>query len=150
MFIEAMDIGDLDRIMELEDQLFASSSWGKSDYLYELIENDFSYNFVLKNEQGIIGYVGIWIMYEQSQITTIGIDPLYQRQGLGEYLMKEIIDFAIQEGCEVMSLEVRISNEKAIALYQKLGFENQAIRKDYYQDNHEDAYLMVKRLEGEK
>ena len=150
MFIEAMDIGDLDRIMELEDQLFASSSWGKSDYLYELIENDFSYNFVLKNEQGIIGYVGIWIMYEQSQITTIGIDPLYQRQGLGEYLMKEIIDFAIQEGCEVMSLEVRISNEKAIALYQKLGIENQAIRKDYYQDNHEDAYLMVKRLEGEK
>lgn len=48
----------------------------------------------------------------------------------------------------MMSLEVRKSNQKAIALYQKNGFDIQSIRRDYYQDNHEDAYLMTKEMEG--
>ena len=89
-------------------------------------------------------------MYEQSQITTIGIDPHYQRRGLGRALLEAMIDFALQQDCQVMSLEVRISNQKALSLYQSLGFQTKAIRKNYYQDNHEDAYLMVKELEGQK
>ena len=64
--------------------------------------------------------------------------------------MQEMIALASQQGCETMSLEVRISNQKAISLYESLGFETKAIRKGYYQDNHEDAYLMVKGLEGQK
>lgn len=89
-------------------------------------------------------------MYEQSQITTVGIEPDYQGQGYGRLLMEEMLALAVSQGCEVMSLEVRVSNHKAISLYKGLGFENQAIRKNYYQDNHEDAYLMVKRLEGQE
>lgn len=146
MLIREMNVDDVERIVELEYQLF-TSTWSRDDFLYELLENHFSHNFVLEDNNKIIGYVGIWIMYEQSQITTIGIDSDYQRKGYGKLLMKEAIVFAKQLGCEVMSLEVRQSNEKAISLYQKLGFEKQAIRKNYYQDNHEDAYLMVKRLE---
>lgn len=150
MLIRAMTLDDLDRVIELEHQLFKESSWSKEDYLYEIYENTFSFNFVLEIDDIIIGYVGVWIMYEQSQITTIGIDNHYQRQGYAKTLMDEIIQFAVEEGCEVMSLEVRVSNQPAISLYEKCGFVNQAIRKNYYQDNHEDAYLMVKRLEGLK
>ncbi|MEG0277500.1 MAG: GNAT family N-acetyltransferase, partial [Coprobacillus sp.] len=73
-----------------------------------------------------------------------------QRQGYAKILMDEMIQFAFEEGCNVMSLEVRVSNQSAISLYEKCGFINQAIRKNYYQDNHEDAYLMVKGLEGLK
>lgn len=149
MLIRAMTLDDLDRIMELEHQLF-TSSWSKEDYLYEIYENIFSFNFVLEVKNKIIGYVGVWIMYEQSQITTIGIDMDYQRQGYAKVLMDEIIQFAYEEGCHTMSLEVRVSNQSAISLYERCGFINQAIRKNYYQDNHEDAYLMVKRLEGQK
>lgn len=149
MLIRAMDIDDLDRIVELEQLLF-TSSWNKSDFLYEILENQFSFNFVLENDDIIVGYVGVWLIYEQSQITTIGIDPHYQRRGYGTELMRAMIDLASQHGCEVMSLEVRVSNELAILLYESLGFEKQAIRKDYYQDNHEDAYLMIKRLEGSR
>ena len=109
----------------------------------EILENQFSYNFVLEVDEQIVGYVGVWIMYEQSQITTVGIDPDYQGQGYGRLLMEEMLALAVSQGCEVMSLEVRVSNHKAIS-------ENQAIRKNYYQDNHEDAYLMVKRLEGQE
>lgn len=150
MLIRAMTLDDLDRVIELEHQLFKESSWSKEDYLYEIYENTFSFNFVLEIDDIIIGHVGVWIMYEQSQITTIGIDNHYQRQGYAKTLMDEIIQFAVEEGCEVMSLEVRVSNQPAISLYEKCGFVNQAIRKNYYQDNHEDAYLMVKRLEGLK
>lgn len=149
MFIRAMDVGDVKKVVELEEQLF-TSAWGASDFLYEILENQFSYNYVYEKENQIVGYVGVWIMYEQSQITTIGVDKRYQRQGIGKALMQAMIDFAISQNCEVMSLEVRVSNHKAISLYESLGFERQAIRKDYYQDNHEDAYLMTKRLEGEK
>lgn len=149
MLIRAMDINDLERIVELEQLLF-TSTWDVSDFMYEILENQFSYNYVLEVDGQIVGYVGIWIMYEQSQITTVGIDPHYQGHGYGRMLMEEMIALAISQGCEVMSLEVRVSNHKAISLYKSLGFENQAIRKNYYQDNHEDAYLMVKRLEGEE
>lgn len=149
MLIRAMTLDDLDRIMELEHLLF-TSSWSEADYIYEIYENTFSFNFVLEVENKIIGYVGVWIMYEQSQITTIGIDSDYQGQGYAKILMDEIIGFACDEGCSTMSLEVRISNQAAISLYEKCGFTNQAIRKNYYQDNHEDAYLMVKGLEGIK
>lgn len=147
MHIRAMDITDLERIVELEHILF-TSAWDTSDFIYEILENEFSYNFVLEDKGIIVGYVGVWIMYEQSQITTIGIDPAYQRLGLGRMLMEEMIAFARKQGAIVMSLEVRVSNDKAISLYQGLGFQKEAIRKNYYQDNNEDAYLMVKRMEG--
>ncbi len=149
MLIRAMDINDVERVVELENILF-TSSWNASDFMYEILENQFSYNFVLEEDEYIVGYVGVWIMYEQSQITTIGIDPHYQRRGLGRALLEAMIDFALQQDCQVMSLEVRISNQKALSLYQSLGFQTKAIRKNYYQDNHEDAYLMVKELEGQK
>jgi len=146
MFIRAMDIDDLSRVVALEQQLF-TSAWSKADFMYEIFQNDFSHNFVLEKDHQIIGYVGIWIMYEQAQITTIGIDENYQGQGLGLYLLESMIDFVKEQGCETLSLEVRVSNDKAIGLYKKVGFEQVALRKDYYQDNHEDAYLMIKNLE---
>ncbi|MEG0366431.1 MAG: GNAT family N-acetyltransferase, partial [Coprobacillus sp.] len=102
MLIRAMTLDDLDRVIELEHQLFKESSWSKEDYLYEIYENTFSFNFVLEIDDIIVGYVGVWIMYEQSQITTIGIDNQYQRQGYAKTLMDEIIQFAVEEGCEVM------------------------------------------------
>lgn len=148
MFIRKMTVDDIDRILVLEEQLFTSSSWTLADFIYEIVDNQFSYNYVLENDGLIIGYAGLWIMYEQSQITTIGIDLQYQGQGLGKKLMNEMIALAIEAGCTTMSLEVRISNVKAIQLYESVGFKKATIRKDYYQNNHEDAYLMVKGLEG--
>lgn len=149
MLIRPMEITDLERVVALEEELF-TSAWSESDFLYEILHNDFSFNYVLEDNGYIVGYIGVWIMYEQSQITTIGVDPKYQRQGLGKSMMNTVIDIVSQQGCETISLEVRISNQKAIALYENLGFQTVSIRKDYYQDNHEDAYLMLKKLEGRK
>lgn len=148
MLIRAMDIEDLEEVVELERILFATP-WTTKDFMYELFENEFSHNYILEDHHHIVGYVGLWVMYEQSQITTIGIDPRFQKQGLGTLLLAQMIEEAKRLKAVQMSLEVRVSNDKAIGLYKKCGFEKVAIRKGYYQDNHEDAYLMVKQWEAE-
>ena len=147
MLIREMKIDDLDRIVELEHSLF-SSPWHYEDFLYEINENQFSYNYVVEDEHHIVGYVGAWFMYEQAQITTIGVDLGYQRQGIGRMLLYDMIEKAKEKQCISMSLEVRVSNHKAIALYESSGFKKVAVRKNYYEDNHEDAYLMIKELGG--
>lgn len=146
MLIRNMKTTDLKRVAFLESQLF-TSAWSHQDLLYELNENQFSRYLVLELDDEIIGYIGIWLIYEQSQITTIGVDQAFQGQGYGKMLLEKAIDLAKQTGCEIMSLEVRVSNKKAIGLYEKMGFQKEAVRSDYYQDNHENAFLMVKRLE---
>lgn len=141
--IREMNINDLDSIMILENELF-SLPWLKEDYLYELNENEFSRLYVLEIDNNIIGYAGVHIIFEQSQITTIGISKKYQNKGYGKVLLNHLIDISKQEYCETISLEVRVSNESAINLYKNNGFETINIRKSYYVDNYEDAYLMMK------
>lgn len=140
MLLRAMRLSDLDNIMPLEHQLF-SSPWSKDDYIYELSSNPYTKYYVLEDDK-IVGYVGIWITYETAQITTIGIAKERQGEGLSKLLMNKVIEET--KDCEAITLEVRVSNVKAIKLYESYGFKKEAIRKDYYLDNHEDAYLMMK------
>lgn len=149
MFIEPLKKEDLKEITDIEESLM-ETPWRLEDFDYELNQNPFAYLFVLKDQQQILGYVDLWIMYEQAQISTIGVRRDKQSQGFGQQLLSYAMKIAEQSGVEVMSLEVRQSNQHAIALYQKNGFQIQSIRKNYYQDNHEDAYLMVKEMEGKR
>ena len=141
MLLRAMRLSDLDNIMPLERQLFSSPWSNKDDYIYELSSNPYAKYYVLEDDK-IVGYVGIWITYETAQITTIGIAKERQGEGLSKLLMNKVIEET--KDCEAITLEVRVSNVKAIKLYESYGFKKEAIRKDYYLDNHEDAYLMMK------
>lgn len=145
--IRKMCVEDLDVILKLEQQLF-SSCWTYDMFYQEITSNEFAHLFVYEVEGEIIGYYGLWILFEQAQITTIGIKPSFQGKGFSKVLMDDLIQRAIDVACEFISLEVRISNFKAIQLYKKYGFEVVNIRKNYYQDNYEDAYLMVKAIGG--
>ena len=149
MFIEPLKNEDLKEITKIEESLM-ETPWGLEDFTYELNQNPFAHIFVLKEQQQILGYVDLWIMYEQAQIASIGVRQDKQSQGYGQQLLAYVMKIAEQSGAEVISLEVRQSNQRAIALYQKNGFQIQSIRKDYYQDNHEDAYLMIKEKEGKR
>lgn len=142
-----MTRNDLERIDELEQELF-TSAWPKEEYIYEMEQNPFSNVYVVEEDGEIIGYFDYWILYEQAQIATIGTNKAYQKKGYGQMMLDYIIEDVNQNGCEVITLEVRVSNEKAIRLYEKNGFIKVNIRKNYYSDNHEDAYLMVKPLGG--
>ncbi len=90
----------------------------------------------------IIGFAGMWIMYDEAHITTIGVEPDSRGRGLGELLLVALFDEALTRGAGWLTLEVRVSNEAAQALYRKYEFTIQGTRRRYYSDNNEDAYIM--------
>lgn len=145
--IELMTLADIDEVTEIENKLF-TDAWSRDNFIYELTGNDFSKCYVVKENDRVIGYGCLYILFERAEIATIAIQSEYQSKGYGRQLLQHMIDEAIKDECEIMSLEVRISNLKAISLYEKMGFFNNRIRKSYYSDNYEDAYEMIKVLGG--
>lgn len=93
----------------------------------------------------ILGFGGMWILYDEAHVTTIGVDPSERGRGLGEWLLLALVEEAIRRGATWLTLEVRVSNEPALSLYRKYGFAVQGTRKRYYSDNNEDAHVMWSR-----
>ncbi|SJZ93589.1 ribosomal protein S18-alanine N-acetyltransferase [Anaerorhabdus furcosa] len=145
--IREMTHTDLNRVSELEKELF-TLPWGIEDFKHELENNEFAHYYVLLEEDEIVGYCGFWTLYEQAQITTIGVTKSAQGKGYASQLMQVIEDCSCKEGCETLSLEVRVSNTPAQKLYEKFGYITINTRKSYYSDNHEDAFLMMKAIGG--
>lgn len=90
----------------------------------------------------VLGFGGMWIMFDEAHITTIGVEPAHRGQSLGELLFASLLTEAIKRGARWVTLEVRVSNVSAQALYEKYGFTRQGLRKRYYSDNGEDAHIM--------
>lgn len=91
----------------------------------------------------IIGMAGLWLMMGEAHIITIAVKETYRRLGAGERLLISLIDLALQLKAHVVTLEVRTSNELAQTLYQKYGFFKTGVRRHYYTDNGEDAFIMT-------
>lgn len=99
---------------------------------------------VVPPKQGrLIGYAAMWLMVDEAHLTAIAVRREYQGRGLGELLLIKSFEIARQIGSRVMTLEVRVSNAVAQALYRKFSFEVAGLRKRYYSDNNEDAYIMT-------
>lgn len=142
MLVREMTLDDLDEVLLLDQSLF-SHFYTKEDYLYELHNNQYAHLYVLLDESKIIGFMDYWVIYERSELARIGIDAKYQSQGLAVYLFNTVVSY--YKDVTSVSLEVRTSNRHAINLYNKLGFKQVAIRKNYY-ENKEDGILMVKEV----
>ena len=91
----------------------------------------------------IIGYGGVWVMADETHIVDIASRPEHRRQGIGEALLFGILDIARCCNSRVATLEVRVSNLAAQAIYTKFGFNEVGFRKGYYLDNREDALIMT-------
>jgi ribosomal-protein-alanine N-acetyltransferase len=89
----------------------------------------------------ILGFVGLWLMVGEAHIVTLAVREGQRRRGLGELLLIAAIEVAVAHRQEVMTLEVRRSNEAAVSLYEKYGFTRVGVRSRYY-DNREDALIM--------
>lgn len=146
MKIERMEIKDLDVICDLESKIF-KDPWPRKFFEEDLSKNDSSSYYVLKDDEEIIGYAGVWYMFENCDLVNIAIKNDRQGEGLGEKLLRFVIKEAISKDCEFMHLEVRKSNFKAKSLYEKYGFMEMRVRKGYYEDG-EDCIDMVKGLLG--
>ncbi|MCE2464199.1 MAG: ribosomal protein S18-alanine N-acetyltransferase, partial [Dehalococcoidia bacterium] len=91
----------------------------------------------------LLGFVGLWFMSGEAHITGIAVEEASRGKGIGELLIIGSIELAMARDATVMSLEARVSNFVAQALYEKYGFLNVGIRKGYYTDNREDAVIMT-------
>ena len=90
----------------------------------------------------IVGYVGLWFMVDEAHIVAIAVRASYRGQGLGELLLARAFDLALDNHQDVVTLEVRRSNQVAQSLYEKYRFLKVGVRRRYYSDNHEDAIIM--------
>ncbi len=142
--IRNMTVKDLDRVMEIERESFPLP-WSKESYLGEL-SNTFACYLVCDYEGEIVGFGGIWVIFEEAHITNVAIAQDYRKQGLGKLLMGKLEDIARDKKAIRILLEVRPSNTAAQIMYNNLGFVPTGLRKKYYSDNDEDAILMTKYL----
>lgn len=90
----------------------------------------------------IVGFAGLWLMVDESHVTTIAVHPDYRGQGIGELMLSSLVGISYEIGARMVTLEVRVSNAVAQNLYRKYGFKDAGVRKRYYSDNHEDALIM--------
>ncbi|WP_105616624.1 ribosomal protein S18-alanine N-acetyltransferase [Vallitalea okinawensis] len=118
--------------------------WSKQAFTNE-INNPLALYLVGINEDELIAYMGMWVIGDEAHITNIAVKPSYRGLGYGKELLLRAIDETSDRGCISMTLEVRASNEPAISLYRKQGFEVAGRRKNYYSHPKEDALIMWKR-----
>ena len=146
--IRTMSMADIETVIEI-DRLSFSLPWSERTYRLELTENPAAHLFVAVRKKStieyILGYIGFWSIVDEAHISTLAVHPSERRTGIGEGLLIHAMEDAESIGAEVVTLEVRGSNQPAIMLYQKFGFEVVGRRPGYYQDNSEDAILMTLR-----
>jgi len=95
-----------------------------------------------RGDPPVVGYGGLWLMVDEAHVTSVAVRPEFRGRGLGQLLMLTLFDVAMQKEARWLTLEVRISNKGAQAMYQKLGFREAGVRPRYYTDNNEDAVIM--------
>lgn len=128
-------------IAEIEKQCF-SVPWSENGIRAELDDKTARFLVCVSGDR-VLGYVGVHEVCEEAYIANIAVCNGYRRFGIGEELMESAEDEARMRGCEFISLEVRKSNESAVALYKKLGYNIAGKRKNFYSDPPEDALIMT-------
>lgn len=142
MMIRSMNIGDVDTLAKIELSCF-SDPWSVAAFTYELT-NPLSTWLVAEQDGNIVGYVGSQAVLDEADVMNVAVIPQYRRQGIAKLLIQSLIEQLQSKGVQKLSLEVRVSNEPAIALYNMLGFEQVGRRPGYYRKPREDALIMRK------
>lgn len=139
--IRKMTLNDVLRVHEIDSNSF-SAPWPAEAFAIEL-ENPKARNFVLTENNQIIGYIVYWLIIDECHIATIAVDKAYRGKGYAKELLRKALQSSVTEGAAFVYLEVRASNQPAKELYRSFGFEIVGTRKKYYKDNNEDALLLT-------
>lgn len=136
-----MTSADVPAVIRIERASF-STVWPSDAFFNELGTNKLAHYFVGRIDDRIVTYGGIWVILEDSHITTLAVDPDYRGKRFGEVLLLRLVDEALERGAAWMTLEVRESNAVAQQLYRKYGFTTVTMRRGYYSDDNESALVM--------
>ena len=141
--VRAMKKADVKSVYEIEVQSFRTP-WSLRSLMGEL-KNRIAHYAVLEKDGEIIGYCGMWVLFEEAHITNIAICPAQRGNGYGKQLLHGAMRAAASFGAEMMTLEVRETNAVAQSMYAEMDFLQQGRRKRYYTDTGEDALLLWNR-----
>ena len=139
--IRRMTAQDVDGVAAVEAATFPTP-WSRDAFASEM-RNVAARYLVAEKAGKIIGYAGAWIILDESHITNIAVLKEERGQGIGRALTSGLMQYLSNLGAAYATLEVRKSNEVAQNLYKSLGFIKLGVRKRYYEDNDEDALIMV-------
>ncbi len=140
MIIREMGAADIDMVARIEAEVF-TEPWSKESFLLEVKTPNHIY-LVAEENGNILGYCGMWEVAGEGQITNVCVAPDHRGKGVATMMLEELLNRAAKLKVGAITLEVRVSNEPAIRLYEKLGFETAGIRKDFYSLPDEDAKIM--------
>jgi ribosomal-protein-alanine N-acetyltransferase len=144
-----MTVEDLEAVMRIERSAH-QRPWSDDLVRRELDHEWSTVLLILEGEsadsESIAGYIIFWMVHDEIHILNVATDPARRRRGLGRALMASAESLGMERGATLSTLEVRKSNEPAIALYRGLGYRQVGLRPRYYADNNEDALVMVKDL----
>ncbi len=139
--IRQMRLDDIEYVSRLERRCY-TLPWSSSAYVTEVGNSNAYYTVATLADGTIVGYCGMWVIMDELHMTTIAVDPSVRGLKIGERLLLDLIQEGIRRGAERATLEVRERNTVAHNLYAKYGFEDVAVRKNYYSDNGENAIIM--------
>ena len=141
--IENMTTLHLDGVEEIENLSF-KIPWSRNAFMDELTRNESAIYKVAMYGKKVVGYAGMWKVFDEGHITNIAVHPEFRKSGVGSRLLESMLETAREQGIVAMTLEVRKSNVAAQHLYHKYGFRTEGERRRYYADNGEDALIMWK------
>lgn len=142
MIIEKMKDEHLSSVMRIEHESF-THPWSEDSFIAEL-KKATSHLFVAIEDSEVVGYSVLETVLDEGSLLIIAVDEKYRRKGVAKMLFSELETIAKEKELSFITLEVRASNEGAIYLYESLGFEKIAVRKNYYSKPTEDAVIMTK------
>lgn len=154
MLIRRMTSEDINAAVEIEKQCFSipwseksfQDSIARDDTIFLVCEAEEVINVTEDTVSCITGYIGMYLSFDEASITNVAVSPEFRKKGYGEQLVTVAKEVAKEVDVQTIFLEVRVSNEPAISLYRKMGFEELGVRKKFYEHPVEDAYIMSCKL----
>lgn len=140
MIVRTMSKADTKEVAELEAEIF-SMPWSRQGFEDTLTMPNVLF-LVAWEEEALAGYCGVYMAADEGEITNVAVKASFRKRGIGEYLVKELMKRAREEGVCRFILEVRESNAQAVRLYERLGFSVCGRRKHFYEHPAEDALVM--------
>ena len=138
--VSVFDKEDIPSLVKIEEEEF-STPFKEKDFL-SIYESDISSVLVAKSEGTVLGYVSFTVIIDECQIINFATKNEFKRHGVGKSVMKALIAHCKELGVAKYFLEVRVSNQAAISLYEKFGFVRVGISKGHFSAPREDAVLM--------
>ena len=144
MTFREMLVEDLEQVVDIEQKLF-SVPWTKEGFLTYLMKKDTMF-FVVEEKERILGYCSMMTVLDEGDILNVAVRSDRQKEGIGQFLVDSMLRMAEMQGIRLVHLEVRQGNGTARRLYQRLGFKEDGLRRDYYENPVENAVLMTKTM----